>query len=618
MSTSPQLSFAPRTDGDVRTPGTVLRDGAPHQVISGALHYFRVPHQLWADRLHRLAAMGCNTVETYVAWNFHQPYADAMPRFGRDRDLGRFLDLAAELDLDVLVRPGPFICAEWDLGGLPSWLLADPELSPERLRTSDPAFLAHVDRWFDVLLPIITDRQPSRGGRVVAVQVENEYGSHGNDTAYLEYLRAGLVARGIEVPLFTSDGPGPLWLSGGTLPDLWATVNFGSRQEQAFGELERFRPGSPAMCMEFWNGWFDHWGTRHHVRDGAEAAEELRGMLAGGRSVNFYMAHGGTNFGVWAGANTVDDGAEVRHQPTVTSYDYDAPIAEDGTLTPKFWAFRDVIGQHTGRTLPAAPADAPRLPPQQVPVLLSRPLGLALAAHRLRDAVSPESFEQLGIHHGTVRYRTRLPDLHGEFTLSLDGLADLATVRVDDVVVARLARTVIDRAHSTGCTLTLDGPATLDLDVQSLGRVNFGRHLYDRKGVRAVRLDFQHLHGWEQYGMDLTELTGDAVIAWDAGEHPSTLAGDAGFHRAPVEIETPADGFIALPGWTRGHVFVNGVNLGRYWNTVGPQVTLYAPAPLWRPGLNEIEICEFETPGTTVEIRSSADLGPTEPFHPDA
>ncbi|MGO1974898.1 MAG: glycoside hydrolase family 35 protein [Propionibacteriaceae bacterium] len=616
MSSLSPLSFAPRpTDAtDARTPGTILRDGEPHQMISGALHYFRVPHQMWADRLRRLAAMGCNTVETYVAWNFHQPYAGRLAHFGGDRNLGAFLDLAADLDLDVLVRPGPFICAEWDFGGLPSWLLAEKDLAPERLRTCDPAFLAHVDAWFDTLLPIIVSRQPSQGGRVVAVQVENEYGSFGNDADYLAHLRAGLLSRGVEVPLFTSDGPGPLWLAGGTLPDVWATVNFGSRQEQAFAELEKFRPGSPAVCMEFWNGWFDHWGTRHHVRDGAEVADELRGMLTGGRSVNFYMAHGGTNFGVWAGANTTDDGPAVQYQPTVTSYDYDSPIAEHGGLTPKFWAFRKVITAHTGRRLPDPPPDAPRLPAQQVPIMLSRSLGQAFAAHRLRDAKTPESFEQLGLHHGVLRYRTRLPDLQGEFTLRLDGLADLATVYLDDVVVARLARTVIDESHASECRLTLDGPAVLDIDVQSLGRVNFGRHLFDPKGLRGARLDFQHLHGWEQYGIDLTETY---QVAWGAAVLPTALDG-AGFHRAEILVTTPADGFLALPGWGRGYVFLNGVNLGRYWNAAGPQVTLYAPAPWWRAGVNEVVVCEFESPGSTIEVRDTPDLGPVEHFHPGA
>ncbi|WP_217428151.1 beta-galactosidase [Microlunatus speluncae] len=212
--------------------GRFVRDGKPHQLISGALHYFRVPPALWADRLQRLVAMGCNTVETYVAWNFHQPWRDRAPSFDGDRDLGAFLDLAAAAGLDVLVRPGPYICAEWEFGGLPSWLLADPAVR-RGLRTSEPGYQDQVDRWFDALVPVIAERQVSREGRVIGVQVENEYGSFGNDPVHLRHLRDRLIELGIDVWLFTSDGPGRLWLQGGMIDDTLATINFGSRQESA-------------------------------------------------------------------------------------------------------------------------------------------------------------------------------------------------------------------------------------------------------------------------------------------------------------------------------------------------------------------------------------------------
>lgn len=384
------------------TPAGFLRDGQPHLIISGALHFFRVHPELWRDRLRRLVAMGCDTVETYVAWNLHQP-APGVTRFDGAADLGAFLDLAAQEGLDAIVRPGPYICAEWDNGGFPGWLLRERGL---RLRTSDPAYLRHVDAWFDELIPVIAQRQACRGGNVVMVQVENEYGSYGDDTAYLEHLRDGLRRRGIEELLVTSDGPGRAWLTGGTVEGALATVNFGSRTAEVLEMARRELPDQPYMCMEFWNGWFDHWGEQHHAREASDAAAELERMLAEGMSVNFYMAHGGTNLGLTAGANV--DGAL---QPTVTSYDYDAPIAEDGTLTAKFHAFREVIARY--RDLPPLaehlaqlgidprPAAVPARElgiEQTVPLRRSERFTRAAAQH-----LTPPAFEDIGLERGLLR-----------------------------------------------------------------------------------------------------------------------------------------------------------------------------------------------------------------------
>ena len=277
----------------------------PDRVISGAMHYFRVHPEQWADRLTRLAAMGLNTIEAYVAWNFHAPGPGSYD-FSGWRDLPRFVWLAADAGLDVILRPGPYICAEWDFGGLPAWLLRSREAGGpglSRLRCSDPAYLAEVDAWFDELMPRIVPLLSTSGGPVVAVQVENEYGSYGSDRAYLQYIRDGLVRRGVNVPLFTSDGPGPDTLAFGTLPDVLATVNFDENHERYFAALRELRPDAPLVAMEFWLGWFDHWGEKHHVRAASDAAGMLDEILATGAGVNLYMAHGGTNFGLWSGAN---------------------------------------------------------------------------------------------------------------------------------------------------------------------------------------------------------------------------------------------------------------------------------------------------------------------------
>lgn len=330
-------------------------DGQPFRILSGALHYFRVVPEQWDARLALLRAMGLNTVETYVAWNLHEPRPGQYDFTGR-LDLERFITAAAGHGLKVLVRPGPYICAEWEFGGLPAWLLKDPAI---RLRCSHPGYLAAVDRWFDALLPRIVPHLAEQGGPVIALQVENEYGSYANDAAYLRHLAQGLRRRGAGSLLFTSDGPTDAMLQGGTMAGVLPTANFGDRAADSFEVLRRYSPDGPPVCMEYWNGWFDHWGERHHTRDAADAAKVLDEMLAAGASVNLYMAHGGTNFGYLNGAN-LEDG---RLRPTVTSYDYDAAISESGEPTEKFWAFREVLGRYT--ELPPAPvvAAAERLAP---------------------------------------------------------------------------------------------------------------------------------------------------------------------------------------------------------------------------------------------------------------
>lgn len=300
-----------------------LYEGTPLTLVSGAIHYFRVIPEYWKDRLSKLKACGFNTVETYVAWNIHEPQEGKFCFTGM-ADIVTFIETAAELGLHVIVRPSPYICAEWEFGGMPAWLLAEDGM---RLRCYDEVFLSKIDSYYDVLLPKLKPLLCTNGGPIIAMQIENEYGSYGNDLKYLEHIQESMISRGMDILLFTSDGPEDFMLQGGMVPGVLETVNFGSRTEEAFNSLKQVQPDKPLMCMEYWNGWFDHWNKPHHTRDAQDAVHVFEDMLKAGGSVNFYMFHGGTNFGFYNGANN-----HGIYEPTVTSYDYDSPLTEWGTL----------------------------------------------------------------------------------------------------------------------------------------------------------------------------------------------------------------------------------------------------------------------------------------------
>lgn len=596
--------------------GRLLRRGVPTQVFSGSLHYFRVHPELWRDRLQRLVDLGLNSVDTYIPWNFHRPRESAPADFTGWRDLGGFIETAAETGLDVILRPGPYICAEWSNGGLPAWLTR----RDVALRSSDPAFLTPVEEWFDELLPRIAPYQAVHGGPVVAVQVENEFGSYGDDPDYPAWIVAQLRRHGITELLYTADGPTDVMLDGGAVHGIFTAATLGSKPRAARELLATRRPGEPFLVAEFWNGWFDHWGHQHHVRDAANAAATLEGIVADGGSVSLYMAHGGTNFGLWAGANHVD--GELR--PTITSYDSDAPIAEDGTLTEKFFALREVLAP--GALGPVSPAPA-HLAPRQLDVENGIDLTAALdrlAGQATASAAKAPSFEALGLDAGLVRYRAATVLPAGEVALHFERVADRALVfiggeRVGVVTGAGTLR-VTGRART----------AELTVVVENLGRVNYGPGLGEHKGLLGgVLVEGRRLvQGWTAEPVDLAAvdapqleaLRAAASATLGASTTPGTSAAPgapapagAGVATATVELSAPADTFLALPGFTKGFVWVNGFLLGRYWN-VGPQQTLYVPAPLLRAGRNELVVLELEQRGTHLELRDRPELGPTEQY----
>ena len=566
------------------------------RLLSGAIHYFRVHPAQWSDRLAKARALGLNTVETYVAWNLHEPEPGQF-NFTGQADLVGFIEEAARQGLQVIVRPGPYICAEWEFGGLPAWLLRDPQM---QVRCQYPPYLEAVERFYRELLPRLTPLQMTRGGPIIAMQVENEYGSYGSDQGYLRWLAELMRGCGVDVPLFTSDGPTHPMLTHGTLPDILKTANFGSEGQDAFALLRGYQPQGPATCMEFWNGWFDHWGEPHHVRNAPDAAHALREILAseGGQGhVNLYMLHGGTNFGFTSGANTDPQG---KYQPTVTSYDYDAAISECGDLTPKYHAFREVLGEYT--ELPPLP-DFPRrrIKPQTLSVQASAPLWANLDAlsHGVPSAL-PQTMEQLGQNSGYTLYRTQVRHPVREVTLHAQAVHDRAHVYLNGAYQGTLER---DGPLSLPLTLP-EGECTLDLLVENLGRVNYGPYLLDRKGLLGwVKLDYTVLHGWTQFALPLQDLGG---LSWQqAVSTPETPA----FHRATFTLKQMGDAFLSLPDWHKGTVWVNGFHLGRYWE-IGPTRTLYIPEPVLKAGENELVIFEERRVGQRIELLGEPDLGP--------
>lgn len=554
----------------------LILDGEPIQLISGAIHYYRIVPEYWEDRLLKLKACGFNCVETYIPWNLHEPKEGEF-NFSGIANIEEFINVAEKVGLHVIVRPSPYICAEWEFGGLPSWLLADRNM---RIRSFYKPFLDKVDRYFDELLARLRPLQSTNGGPIIAMQIENEYGSFGNDKQYLEYMRDGMIERGIDVLLFTSDGPTDLMLQGGTIDNVLATVNFGSRPKQGFEILQKHFPNTPNIVMEYWNGWFDHWGEEHHTRDPQDAADTFSEMIESGASVNFYMFHGGTNFGFFNGANHGG-----KYEPTVTSYDYDCPISETGDLTPKFYAVREAVAKH--KDIGELELPEPILKKNYGPVKLTESKSLFDALGDISKPVqraNPETMEELGQNYGFTLYKTHIKGPHGKSPLTIQDVRDRALVFVDRKYIG-----VIDRWENN--TLDIEVPeegATLEIVVENMGRINYGPEIYDIKGItRGVRFQYQFLFDWTIHTLPMDNLED---LNFESNNTPAT--DHPKFYRGTFDVDEIGDTFVELEGWKKGVVFVNGFNLGRYWE-IGPQETLYLPGPVLKEGENEIIIFEL-------------------------
>lgn len=572
-----------------------IHNGNQVRLISGAIHYFRVVPEYWKDRLLKLKACGFNTVETYIPWNLHEPQPGNF-NFAGLADVVQFIQTAGELGLFVIARPSPYICAEWEFGGLPAWLLADPDI---KLRSYNEPYLKHVDAYYDVLLPKLKPLLCTNGGPIIAMQIENEYGSYGNDTRYLEHIKQSMVERGMDVLLFTSDGPEHFMLQGGMVPGVLATVNFGSRARESFEMLKQYQPEGPLMCMEYWNGWFDHWGEEHHTRDVDDTTQVFEEMLREGASVNFYMFHGGTNFGFYNGANCP---SPDHYEPTITSYDYDVLLDESGDMTDKYNKVKKVLAKYTEIEEIVLPEPVKKQAYGKV--RLNGHSELFSNLDTLTSPVtsnSPVTMEKLGQNYGFILYSTHISGPRNKSKLNIQDVHDRALIYVDGKYLGVIERwnkdTIVEfEVPVEGCELSIL--------VENMGRINYGPYMNDPKGItEGVRFGPQFLYGWTIHTLPLDQVS-TLSFAEGSYQHPTPV-----FYKGTLEVEELGDTFLYLEGWTKGVVYVNGFNLGRYWNK-GPQQSLYVPAPLLHEGDNEIVI--FELHGCieqVIEFKDKPNLG---------
>ena len=559
--------------------GKFLYDGKKVQLICGEMHYPRIPVEYWRDRMQRAKAMGLNTISAYVFWAVHEPQPGEF-NFEGQADIARFVEIAEEEGLYVLLRPGPYVCAEFDFGGYPYWLQKD---STMKWRSDNPAFLAACERYLNALGKELAPHTVTNGGNIIMVQVENEYGSYSDDKVYLGKLAEMIKNAGFNVPLMTCDGSGQM--PNGYIPGILPTVN-GAVGEDIMTSIDRFYPGGPYFVAEFYPAWFDVWGLPHSAVDYQRPAEQLDWMLKNDVSVSIYMFHGGTNFHYTNGANT-NNGS---YEPQPTSYDYDAPLGEFGNAYPKYHAFREVIQRNLpeGVVLPPVPADNPTTTFAEVELTEWAPLSVAFG-ERVKSEKTM-TMEDMNQDYGYIHYETVIAEpVTGK--LVIDELRDYAVVLLNGEVVGSLDR----RFRQNALQLDVKEPnSVLEILVENGGRVNYGKDLVNNlKGItKGVTLAGEELTGWvitslPLHRADVTEFVFPRLR--HEGNQP-------GFYRGTFTIEKIGDTFIDMTGWGKGAVWVNGKSLGKFWG-IGPQQTMYLPAPWMKEGENEIVVFEMEATG---------------------
>jgi beta-galactosidase len=560
-----------------------LLDGKPLQIRCGEIHLARVPREYWRNRLKLCRAMGLNTVCAYLFWNLHEP-APGQYDFSGQADAAEFCRIAKEEGLYVILRPGPYACAEWDMGGLPWWLLREADI---KLRSRDEKFMVPARAYLKKVGSVLADQQVTRGGPILMVQVENEYGSYGRDAEYVRELRQATIDAGFEVPLFACNPTGDL--KKGLVPELFQVVNFGSDPAAGFRALRGVQGKGPLMCGEFYPGWFDTWGAPHHLGHAQRYLADLEYMLSHGASFSIYMAHGGSSFGLWAGADR-------PFKPDTSSYDYDAPISESGQIGEKFALTRALFAKHL------APGEKLPDPPAANPVAAVAEFRLTARAGLLENLptpiadASPRNMEAYDQGHGCILYRTTIP-AGAAANLEVGKIGDFGWVSVDGRPVG-----VLDRRTRRTKVLVPErsAPARLDILVEAMGHVNFGPEVHDRKGLMGpVTLGGEAVQSWQVYPMRLDEGELGALKFEAATGQAAAGQGGPAFWKGTFTTAAAADTFLNVSRWGKGVLWVNGHCLGRFWN-IGPTQTMYVPGPWLRAGENEVVVLDLLGPEAPV------------------
>ena len=563
--------------------GTFLLNGKPFVVKAAEMHYPRIPAPYWEQRIEMCKALGMNTICLYIFWNLHEQ-EEGVFDFSGNKDISKFCKLAQKHGMYVIVRPGPYVCAEWEMGGLPWWLLKKKGI---KLRSLDPYYMEHVKKFMKEVGKQLADQQLSRGGNIIMTQVENEFGAYGNDKPYVAAIRDIVKEAGFtDVQLFQCDWSSTFQTNG--LDDLLWTINFGTGAniEEQFKALKAARPNSPMMCSEYWSGWFDNWGRGHETRNAKAMVDGIRDMLDRNISFSLYMTHGGTTFGWWGGANN------PAYSSMCSSYDYDAPISEAGWITPKYNQLRELLQQYQpeGTKLPEPPQAYPTI---EVPAITNwevAPLFANLPEPKSsKEMKSMEWFDQ---PWGSILYRTTLKeDLKG--VLHIDEVHDWAQVFVDGKLIGRLDRRKAE--YTLPLKETLRKGAQLDILVESMGRVNFGQSIHDYKGISnkvEVVNDGQPtlLEDWKVYNLrpEYKYVKKNKFVRGKAMQAPA-------YYRATFKLKQTGDTFLDMQTWGKGLVWVNGHALGRFWE-IGPQQTLYMPGCWLKKGKNEIIVLDLKGP----------------------
>ncbi len=565
--------------------GQFVYDQQPIQIHSGEMHFARIPKEYWQHRLRMMKAMGLNTVATYVFWNYHETAPGVWDFKSESRNIREYIQLAQREGLMVIVRPGPYACAEWEFGGYPWWLQKEPSLV---IRSYNQPFLDSCKTYINQLAGQIRDLQITKGGPVIMVQAENEFGSYvaqrkdiplADHKKYNAAIKDQLLQAGIEVPLFTSDGS---WLfEGGAIPGVLPTANGEDNVEKLKKIVDQYHGGKgPYMVAEFYPGWLDHWAEPFPKVSTKSVVDQTEKYLANGVSFNYYMVHGGTNFGFTTGAN-YDKNHDI--QPDMTSYDYDAPISEAGWATEKYMAIREKIAAHTKKKLPEIPAPITVI---EIPeIRLDKAVVIDALLRDIQPVTSdqPLTFEAMNQGHGYLLYRRHfVQPISG--ILNIKGLRDYATIYVNGEKTGELNRYY----KNYSCPIEVPFNANLEMLVENMGRINYGAEIiHNLKGIISpVMIDSTEITGnWEMYRLPMDQVP-DLKSLKD-----EYLPGRATIYSGSFELKETGDTFLDFRSWGKGIVFVNGHHLGRYWS-VGPQQTLYLPGCWLNKGNNQVVIFE--------------------------